>query len=158
MLLLICINYIIYSLMAAPKVVCPMLHSWPMMSEVDVGGILSILHYILLLYDRWQQRSNLTKWHPMKNHRITKVGKDLQEDHLVQETTCHQYFPIKPWPLEQHLRVSWIPPGMVTQPPKWAWRVYEAKLWNQISPCRKNDTHWHSLILAECLGRPNSEY
>ena len=86
----------IYSLMAAPKVVCPMLHSWPMMSEVDVGGILSILHYILLLYDRWQQRSNLTKWHPMKNHRITKVGKDLQEDHLVQETTCHQYFPIKP--------------------------------------------------------------
>ena len=48
-------------------------------------------------------------------HRITKVGKDLQ-DHLVPLSTYHQYFPTERCPLVQHLNVSWTPPGMVTQP------------------------------------------
>ena len=32
------------------------------------------------------------------------------------------------------------------------------KVCNQILPCGKNGTQWHSLILAECLWRPNSGY
>jgi len=34
--------------------------------------------------------------------------------------------------------------------------AYEAKMWNWIPPCRRNGTHWLSLMLAECLWRPNS--
>jgi len=39
-----------------------------------------------------------------QNHRITKVEKDL-EDHLVQLSTYHQYFPTKPCS-SVHLNVS----------------------------------------------------
>jgi len=42
-----------------------------------------------------------------QTHRINKVGKDLQ-DHPVQPSTCHQYFPTKPCPSVQLLNVSWI--------------------------------------------------
>ena len=52
------------------------------------------------------------------NHRITKVGKDLQ-DHLAQPSIYHQYFPTKLCPLVQHLNIS-TSPGTVTQPPPWA--------------------------------------
>ena len=52
-------------------------------------------------------------------HRITRVGKDLQ-DHLAQQFTYHQLFPTKPHHLVQHLNVSLTPPGMVTSPPFWA--------------------------------------
>ena len=38
----------------------------------------------------------------------------------------------------------------------WPGNVYEAKVWNWIPLCRKNGTHWHSLMLAECFWRPNS--
>ena len=38
----------------------------------------------------------------MQNHRITKVGKDLQ-DHPVQPSTYHQYFPTEPYPSVQQL-------------------------------------------------------
>ena len=54
-----------------------------------------------------------------QNHRITKVGKDLQ-DHPIQLSTYHQYFPTDPCPLVQYLIISWAPPGTVTQPPPWA--------------------------------------
>jgi len=53
------------------------------------------------------------------DHRITKVEKDFQ-DHPVQPSTYHQYFPTKPCPSVLHLNVSWIPLGTVTQPPPWA--------------------------------------
>ena len=33
--------------------------------------------------------------------------------------------------------------------------AYEAKAWNWIPPCWKNGTHWHSLMLADCLWRSN---
>ena len=49
----------------------------------------------------WQYRNRITE---SKNHRITEVGKDLQ-DHLVQPSTYHQYFPTKPCPL-LHLNIS----------------------------------------------------
>ena len=39
---------------------------------------------------------------PSQNHSITKVGKDLQ-DHTVQPSTYHQYFPTKSCPLVYHL-------------------------------------------------------
>ena len=39
------------------------------------------------------------------SHRITKVGKDLQ-DHLVHSPTYHQYFLTKPHPLVQYLNLS----------------------------------------------------
>ena len=48
-------------------------------------------------------------------HRTTKVGKDLQ-DHTVQPSTYHQYNPIKPCPLAQHLSIIPTLPGTVTQP------------------------------------------
>ena len=53
------------------------------------------------------------------NHWITKVGRDPQ-DHPVQLSTYHQYFPTKPCPLVQHLNISWTPPGMVIQLSPWA--------------------------------------
>jgi len=53
------------------------------------------------------------------NHRITQAGKDLQ-DHPVQPSTYHQYFPTKPRPIVPHLNVSGTSPGMVTLPPPWA--------------------------------------
>lgn len=34
--------------------------------------------------------------------------------------------------------------------------VYEAKVCHLILPCRRNGTHWHSLMLAESLWRPNT--
>ena len=49
-------------------------------------------------------------------HRTTKVGKDLQ-DHPIQPSTYHQYNPIKPCPLAQHLSITPTLPGTVTQPP-----------------------------------------
>ena len=56
-------------------------------------------------------------------HRITKVGKDLQ-DHPVQPSTYHQYFATKPYPLVKHLNVSWTSPGTMVAPPPWSckWR------------------------------------
>ena len=39
----------------------------------------------------------------LQNHRITKVGKDLQ-DHPVQPSTYHQHCPTKPCPSVQHPR------------------------------------------------------
>jgi len=42
--------------------------------------------------------------HISENHRITKVGKDLQ-DHPVQLSTYHQYLHTKPYPLVPHLNV-----------------------------------------------------
>ena len=38
------------------------------------------------------------------NPRITKVGKDIQ-NHLVQLSTYHQYFPTKPHPSVPHLNI-----------------------------------------------------
>ena len=46
--------------------------------------------------------------------RITKAGKDLQDDR-VRPPTYHR-FPTKPCPLVQHLNISWTPLWMVTQP------------------------------------------
>ena len=50
----------------------------------------------------WQYRNRITE---SKNHRITKVRKDLQ-DHAVQLFTYHQYFPTEPCSLLQHLNVA----------------------------------------------------
>jgi len=59
---------------------------------------------------------------PLANlgHRTTesKVGKDLQ-DHPVQLSTYHQYFPSKTVSV-QHLNISWTPPEAVTPLPPWA--------------------------------------
>ena len=38
----------------------------------------------------------------------------------------------------------------------WSGSVNEEKVWNRIPLCGKNGNHWHSLMLAECLRRPNS--
>ena len=38
----------------------------------------------------------------------------------------------------------------------WHGSVYEGKACHWIPPCGKNCTHWHSLMLAERLWRPNS--
>ena len=38
----------------------------------------------------------------------------------------------------------------------WRGSAYEAKVYHWIPPCRNNCTHWHSLMLAEHLWRPNS--
>jgi len=53
----------------APKVVTSILLCWPMMSEVDSGGMAveivrkpTIFHYIMLLCNRWQRSGNLIKW------------------------------------------------------------------------------------------------
>ena len=46
--------------------------------------------------------------------------------------------------------------GQSDQKGVWHRSMDEAKVWNWIPPCRKNCTHWHSLMLAECLWRPNS--
>jgi len=46
----------------------------------------------------------------LRNHRITRDGKDLQ-DHLVQPSTCHEHFPC---PLVPHLNISWTLLGTVT--------------------------------------------
>jgi len=55
---------------AAPKVMPSILFYWPTTSEADggdkgSGGSIfpSVLHYILLPCDRWQQRGSLTKWY-----------------------------------------------------------------------------------------------
>ena len=46
--------------------------------------------------------------------------------------------------------------GAVWQNDSWHGSVYETKMCNGISPCRKTCTYWHSLMLAEHLWRPNS--
>ena len=46
--------------------------------------------------------------------------------------------------------------GAVWHNAVWHGREYEAKVWNWIPPCRKNGTHWHSSMLAECFWRPIS--
>ncbi len=52
---------------AAPNMMPPILLCWPTMTEVDLDGMAvevepsPIFHYILLPYDRWQQRGSLTK-------------------------------------------------------------------------------------------------
>ena len=46
--------------------------------------------------------------------------------------------------------------GAIWQNGVWHGSEDEAKVWNWIPPCRKNGTHWHSLMLAEYLWRPNS--
>ena len=46
--------------------------------------------------------------------------------------------------------------GAVWQNGVWHGSAYEAKVCHWIPPCRKNGTHWHSLMLAEHLWRPNS--
>ena len=38
--------------------------------------------------------------------------------------------------------------GAVWQNGVWRESMYEANGWNQVPPCRKNGTHWHSLMLA----------
>jgi len=48
------------------------------------------------------------------NHRIVKVGKDLQS-HPVQPS-AHPHHAHWPRPSVPHLRGSWTPPGMVTAP------------------------------------------
>ena len=42
--------------------------------------------------------------------------------------------------------------------PNGVWRgsACEAEMWNWIPPCRRNGTHWHLLMFAEHLWRPNS--
>ena len=40
----------------------------------------------------------------------------------------------------------------------WHGSVYEAKVCHWIPPCRKNDTHWHSLTRGEHIWIPNSGY
>jgi len=54
----------------ALKVMPPVLLCWPMMSEVDVGGVAAEVEpscqypiNILLLCDRWQQKGRTTEWH-----------------------------------------------------------------------------------------------
>ena len=46
--------------------------------------------------------------------------------------------------------------GAIWQNGVWHKSVYEAKVCRGIPLWRKNWTHWHSLILAECLWRPKS--
>jgi len=46
--------------------------------------------------------------------------------------------------------------GAVWQNGIWHISADEAKVWNWLPPCRRNGTQ-HSLMLAECLWRPNSE-
>ena len=46
--------------------------------------------------------------------------------------------------------------GAVWQNGVWCGSVYEAKVCHCIPPHGITDTYWHSLILAECLWRPNS--
>jgi len=70
-------------------------------------------------------------FHCITHHRLTKVGKDLQ-DHPVKLSTYHQYFLIKPCPSVQHLNVSWMPPGMVTSPPPWP---KPSSVTASLSPC-----------------------
>jgi len=48
--------------------------------------------------------------------------------------------------------------GTIWQNGVWHHSTNEAKMWNWIPPWDKNCTHWHSLMLAECLRRPNSRY
>ena len=38
----------------------------------------------------------------------------------------------------------------------WHGSVYGAEVRNWIPSCGRNGTHWHSLMLVECLWRPNS--
>ena len=35
--------------------------------------------------------------------------------------------------------------------------VYEAKMYCWVPPCKRNGTHWHSSMLAECLWRPKHD-
>ena len=58
-----------WSMRAALKVVPPILLCWFTMTKVGAGRLavggwtfLTIFHYILLLFARWQQRGSLTKW------------------------------------------------------------------------------------------------
>ena len=46
--------------------------------------------------------------------------------------------------------------GAVWQNGVWHGSAYEAKVCHWIPPCIKNGTHWHSLMLAEHLWRPNN--
>ena len=46
--------------------------------------------------------------------------------------------------------------GAIWQNGAWHGSMYEAKVRNWIPPCRKNSTHWHSSMCAECLRTANS--
>ena len=46
--------------------------------------------------------------------------------------------------------------GALWQNSIWHGSAYEAKVCHWIPACRKNGTHWHSLMLAEHWWRPNS--
>lgn len=46
--------------------------------------------------------------------------------------------------------------GAVGKSDVWHGSAYGAKICHWISPCGKNCTHWHSLILVECLWGLNS--
>jgi len=48
--------------------------------------------------------------------------------------------------------------GAVWQNSIWHGRVYEEKVWNWITLCGKNCTHWHSSTLAKWLWIPNYAY
>jgi len=67
---------------AALKVMPPVLWCWPTASEADAGGMAVEVepshkhHYILLLYDSWQQRGSPTKWHLTWKH-IWSKGVEL---------------------------------------------------------------------------------
>jgi len=95
--------------------------------------------------------SSCIKNNSLQNHRITKVGNDLQ-DHPVQLFTYPQYFLTKPCLLVQHLNVSWTPPGMVTPPPPWAahsstWPLFQSFFF-LVSNLNLPSTIWgHSLFL-----------
>ena len=58
----------LYFMGAALKVVLPVLWSWPVTSEADVGGMAAEVEpshqhpVIVLPCDRWQQRGTLTEW------------------------------------------------------------------------------------------------
>ena len=83
------------------KVMPPILLCWPVMSEVDVGGM------------------------------------------AVQVEPSHQYS------VTFRYRVTDGSRGAAWHNGIWYRSVYEANVCYWIPPCRKNGTHWHSLMLAE---------
>jgi len=79
------------------------------------------------------------------------------------------FYDVGPWRQRRMLAVEVEPSASILLLPcnrwqqrgsltKWrlTWKCYEAKLCHWIPPWRKNGTHWHSSMPAECLWRSTS--